>query len=136
MAWHYEPEQSVTEQDKRVYTKLHSAQPESSIGLGYQTAFLSIFRWGKRLVDYVAGTIGRRSYYSIRVDIGFKMGISLCTVRVVYIHATGCELFLVWLSPFYSRRTLKRMQGPARLAAVSINRDWLGEDGFILIVWR
>ena len=82
MAWHYDPEQSVTEQDKRVYTKLHSAQPESSIGLGYQTAFLSIFLWGKRLADYVVGTIGRRSYYSIRGDIGFKKGISPCTVRV------------------------------------------------------
>ena len=127
MAWHYDPGQSVTEQDKRVYTKLHSAQPESSIGSGYQTAFLSIFLWGKRLADYVVGTIGRRSYYSIRVDIGFKKGISLCTVPVVYIHATGCELFLVWLSPFCSRRTLKRMQGLARLAAVSINRDWLGK---------
>jgi hypothetical protein len=97
MAWQYDPGQSMTEQDKRVYTRLHSAQPESSIGLGYQTAFLSIFCWAKRFVDYVAGIIGWRSYYSIRVDIGLKRDISLCTV---YIHATGCELFLVWLSLF------------------------------------
>ena len=90
MAWHYNPEQSVTEQDKRVYTKLHSAQPESCIGLGLSDGVAEHCSLGKSPCR-----LRRRYNWAVQllVDIGFEKGISLCTIRVVYIHATRYKLF-------------------------------------------